>query len=74
MFATQKQRRVGELLLWITTASLAKNLRLSKDTAEWIILGIITVTIKIASSKLFLPCPCAMLRKYFFELKYHSKI
>ena len=40
MFATQKQRRVGELLLWITTASLAKNLRLSKDTAEWIILGI----------------------------------
>ena len=40
MFATQKQRRVGELLLWITTASLAKNLRVSKDTAEWIILGI----------------------------------
>ena len=40
MFATQKQKRVGELLLWITTASLAKNLRLSKDTAEWIILGI----------------------------------
>ena len=40
MFATQKQRRVGELLWWITTASLAKNLRVSKDTAEWIILGI----------------------------------
>ena len=40
MFATQKQRRVGELLWWITTASLAKNLKVSKDTAEWIILGI----------------------------------
>ena len=40
MFATQKQRRVGELLLWITTASLAENLRFSKNTAEWIILGI----------------------------------